>query len=68
MTKPKSKVVEAYMTHNRTPFITLVYSNGRIRKIARAQYLGDAARNRREVHEILPKKYGKAWKGVLKQI
>jgi hypothetical protein len=38
--KPKVKrpmVVEAYMTHARTPFITEVLRNGRVRKIARYQ-------------------------------
>jgi len=30
-------VIEAYMTHNRTPFITEILKDGRTRKIGRAQ-------------------------------
>jgi hypothetical protein len=58
--KIKSTVVEAYMTHNRTPLITEIRTNGRIRKVARLQGREWSV----EEHE-LKAKYGDRWKGII---
>lgn len=58
-----ARVVQAYMTHSRTPWITEVLSDGRSRKVPRRQLTGKNA-SAREI-KSLRVKYGKAWKGVL---
>jgi hypothetical protein len=59
----RSSIVEAYLTHKRTPLITEIRTDGerkRIRKVARHQ---------RELWEVeeqeLKARYGDRWKGVI---
>jgi hypothetical protein len=58
----RPQVVEAYMTHSRTPFITEVLKNGKIRKVARCQYFGADSWQREEAERR--EMYGDRWKGV----
>jgi hypothetical protein len=51
-------VVEAYMTHSRTPFITERLVDGRIRKVARRQSGWE-----KELPELLTT-YGDRWTGL----
>jgi hypothetical protein len=55
----RPRVVEAYMTHASTPWITELLADGRTRKVARIQYVGSA----RELQELLAT-YGERWTGV----
>ena len=60
----KNTIVDAYLTHSRTPLITEIRSNGRIRKVARLQR-GEATGGWRIEEQELKAKYGSAWLGVL---
>lgn len=55
-------IVEAYMTHSRTPFITEKLSDGRERTIGRRQFSDPIA----EQHEMdrIRRKYGRTWTGI----
>lgn len=55
-------VVEAYMTHARTPFITEVLADGRVRKIGRVQDLMPGGWERELGH--IRETYGDRWTGV----
>lgn len=57
--KKRPMVVEAYMTHSTTPFITERLVDGRIRKVARKQ-IGDSASQLARLKET----YGKRWTGI----
>ena len=61
--QPMTVVVEAYMTHRNTPLITEIRSDGRVRKIARHQYMLLDGFELEE--QELKVKYGKAWKGIV---
>ena len=56
----RTTVVEAYMTHERTPFITEIRSNGKIRKVGRHQFQEWTVEE-----QELKAKYGDRWKGVI---
>ena len=60
--KEKAHLVEAYMTHSRTPFITERFSDDRIRKTARPQAFGENG-PALELKRIKAK-YGKKWTGI----
>jgi hypothetical protein len=57
----RPKVVEAWMTHRRTPFLTERLVDGRIRKIARDQVFAESlAQELARLREV----YGKRWTGI----
>jgi hypothetical protein len=58
-------VVEAYMTHSRTPFITERFSDGHVRKVARTQI---SVENGWAIElEVIKATYGEKWTGVRTQ-
>lgn len=57
-------VVEAYMTHSRTPLITERLVNGRIRKVARLQIFAESPADEEARMIAL---YGKRWTGIRKR-
>jgi hypothetical protein len=61
MSKRRPTVVEAWMTHSATPYISERLVNGRIRKVGRLQIFGESfAQEEARLLDL----YGARWVGV----
>ena len=57
----RSKVIEAWMTHSRTPLITERLLGGRIRKVGRLQIFNETPA---QEHARMLETYGERWTGI----